>query len=111
QEELKQIEQTYSQSVVVYEDLIKLREDFAATDSFDASFSAIITALSKKDFQLAKGGLTKLQQAINQKQAELVAMQVTPQVNVPVANTPPDSGYRRQTVQTPDAGSFVVDVI
>lgn len=110
QAEIKTIENTYAQSVTVYEALLKLSEDDSKMQAFESSYSAILTALSKRDYQLATGALTALKKAIDQRVAELAAAGSSPGVTAPVNNAPPGSGYRRQTVET-DVGSFVVDII
>lgn len=111
QKEILDIQKTYVQSVSVYEDILALNEDAVKTQEMQASFSAVITALAKRDYVTASGGLNKLQQLISQRKAAIAAAGiVVPPANVPVKNTPPDSGYSRQTVES-DAGRFVVDVI
>lgn len=52
---------------------------------------------------------TELKNKIKTQNEKLTAVSLTP-VPAPVNNTPPDSGYRRQTVQT-DAGNFTVDIV
>ncbi len=110
QAEIKAIETTYAQAVTAYDALLKLSEDDSKTQAFESSYSAILTALSKREYELAGGALTGLKKAIDQRVAELAAAGSSPGITAPVNNAPPGSGYRRQTVET-EHGSFVVDII
>ncbi len=110
QTEIQQLEKAYGQTVSVYESLRRLAEDDSKLQAFESSYSAILTALSKRDYTLATGAIGALKKAIEQRIAERAAAGTSPGVTAPVHNAPPGSGYRRQTVET-DVGSFVVDII
>lgn len=111
QEEISNIQNTYRRAVVVYEDLLRLREQTSNTQSFETSYTAILVALSRREYQTATEQLTQLQKNIDDRQAQLVAQAVpTIPPNVPAVNTPPESGYRRQSVET-EVGTFLVDIV
>ncbi len=110
QAEIKSLEDAYKQSVIVYEALLKLSEDDSKVQTFESSYSAILTALSKREYQLAIGASSNLKKAVDTRLAELTAAGSNPGLTAPVNNAAPNSGYRRQTVET-DVGSFVVDII
>ncbi len=95
----------------MYEDLLRLREQTSNTQSFETSYTAILVALSRREYQTANEQLAQLQKNIDDRQAQLVAQAVpTIPPNVPAVNTPPESGYRRQSVET-EVGTFLVDIV
>lgn len=107
--ELKNIQTTYRKAVVVYEDLVKLRESTTKTAAFDEAFTQALTQLTKKDFLGADGTLNQLQKDIDAEQAKIAASFSIP-ANVPVNNSPPGSGYSRQQVQI-DIGTYLVSIV
>jgi len=65
--------------------------------------------LTKEDYSLASTKLTDLQNGISSEEAKIAATFIIP-ASVPENNTPPGSGYNRQSVNT-DAGTFLVSII
>lgn len=109
QSDIGQIENTYTQTVSVYEDLLRLKDNEKDTSKFDDAFANILTLLSQRNFSTASGELTRLRTDIQTEQNKIAASFVIP-ANVPVTNTPPGSGFSQQSVTT-DAGTFLVDLI
>ena len=105
------IQKTYSQTVDVYQNLLDLKQNLKDTSSFDTLFAQILSELSQKNYSSGAADLTTLSNTITTEQQKLVAATV-PQVpqNATPNNTPPGSGYSRQSVTT-DTGTFVVDLI
>ncbi len=107
--DIKQIESTYSQTVVVYEDLLRLKEVSKDTKKFDDGFAAILSLLAKRDYTKAAASLLSLRDDIKAAQGKIASSFVIPP-NVPASNAAPGSGYSRQSVTT-DAGTFMVSLI
>jgi exopolysaccharide biosynthesis protein len=109
QKEVKDIETTYSKSVVLYEDLVKLKEQTDKTSELDKLFALSVTQLSKHNFGSAEATLASLSASIQKTKADIAATFTIPK-NIPVNNTAPQSGSQNQQVQT-DVGTFLVNVI
>lgn len=109
QEEIKNIQSTYEQAVGAYEDIIKLKEMGAKSDSMEQDFAMVLTYLSERNFASGSSVLTKLGSDIKSMQAQLVPQPTIP-ASVPVANTPPSSGYQRSQVQT-SIGNYLVSIV
>jgi hypothetical protein len=110
--EIRNIQNTYKDAVNTYNSLLDLKEDttLAQTQGMDADFAAALNLLSQRNYASAAAKLTVVKQNISKKRAELASAAGAVPGNVPANNTPPDSGYRRQAVET-DVGTFVVDVV
>ncbi|MDO8551731.1 MAG: phosphodiester glycosidase family protein [bacterium] len=109
EEEINNIHKTYLKSVDTYEKLLELKDSKIKTDKLDKDFAQSLKLLSGKKYQEADALLDNLNKKIQTENDKAQAAIKIP-VNVVADNTPPSSGYRRQTVQT-DSGSFLVDVI
>lgn len=107
--EIKNIHNTYQKAVSTYEDLLKFKETTKNTEEFDKLFTASLTLLAERNYASAGANLTLLSGKIVAEK-EKIAASFAPPVNLPQANAPPTSGYRRQMVQT-DIGSFMVDIV
>lgn len=110
---IKSIEDTYSKSVKTYNDLLDLKTQTKDTSNFDSQFANVLELLSQKNYASASAALDILSKGISDEEAKLAAAAVPagPSTqNAPANNTPPGSGYSRQTV-TADTGTFVVDII
>ncbi|KKR30133.1 MAG: hypothetical protein UT61_C0012G0003 [Candidatus Woesebacteria bacterium GW2011_GWA1_39_8] len=107
--ELGNIKATYGKVVTSYEDLLKLKEKSEDTGELDKLFTDALVLLTKEDYSLASTKLTDLQNGISSEEAKIAATFIIP-ASVPENNTPPGSGYNRQSVNT-DAGTFLVSII
>jgi len=108
-QKIASIENTYKKAVSTYEELLKLKENSNNTDSFDNEFTKAIVLLANQDYEGAGKSLADLSGKISAEQTRIASTFTIP-VNVPANNTPPGSGYSRQTVSS-DAGSFMVSVV
>jgi exopolysaccharide biosynthesis protein len=109
QNDISQIESTYTQTVLAYEDLLRLKDNEKNTTKFDSAFANILTLLSKKNYATASAELAKFRTDITAEQQNITASFTIP-TNVPVSNAAPGSGFSQQTVNT-DVGTFLVDII
>lgn len=107
--DIGEIETTYSQTVTVYEDLLKLKDVSKDTKKFDESFSGVLTLLSKRNYATASSELTSLKSAIAAEQQKIAAAFVIP-ANVPSNNAPPGNGFSRQSVSA-EGSTYLVDII
>lgn len=109
-EELSKIKDTYTSSVSVYEELLKLKDTTDVSQDLDELYTQAIVYLAQKNYSSASANLKALDSKISQKQQELAAVVPTITATAPVNNTPPGSGYSRQSVQT-DVGTFLVSIV
>jgi hypothetical protein len=109
EEEIEQIQQTFTNSIARYEEILKLKDAGVKTQALDKQFTAIITLLADRNYASASADLAELDSAINAEQAKLAVVVPIP-ANVPQINEAPGSGYRQQSVAT-ELGDFLVDVI
>lgn len=111
QEEIKNIETTYTKSVSVYENLLSLQEISKKTDTFEKLFAQSLNYLSKRNFASASSILATLDSQIkSEKDKILEASAAKIAANIPSSNTPPSSGYSRQNVSL-DIGTYTVDIV
>lgn len=109
QELITQIQNTYSESVSVYEELITLKPSIKNASELDTLFASALSDLSKQEYASAQASLSLLKNKINENKVKLANEFSIPE-SVETKNTPPASGYQRQQVST-DVGNFMVDII
>ncbi len=109
QEKIKNIETTYKQAASAYEQLADLKINSSNTGRADKLFAESLQLLANQRYAEADTKIREMTDFISQEKAKITAAAV-PAVNLPRENTPPVSGYRRQSVQS-DKGSFTVDII
>lgn len=107
---IAQMKDTYKKAVSVYEDLVDLREISKSTAKLDQLYASSISILSQENYASASASLTQLSKDIATERSKVVVATAVVPINAPVSNTPPSSGYSRQTVNS-DAGSFVVSIV
>lgn len=112
EEEIKNINQTYKAAISAYEDLSALKILSKDTTAFDQQYAKIVNLLADKKYEEAQTEIDKLTKDLAAEKAKATAASVPApaSASAPQNNTPPSSGYSRQTVNT-DAGSFVVSII
>lgn len=106
--EIASIETTYSLSISLYEEILALKDKKVNTKELDELYAKIVSELSNKDWQKAGDDLKILEKKI--KESSPVSTSGVSVDNITSSNTPPGSGYSRQSVTT-DAGSFAVSLI
>lgn len=109
--EIAAIQKVFKEAVGSYENLLQLKEDPIKTQTFESLFAKSLTLLAQRNYTSASQELAKLQQEIQKRRQELATVSATAALtNVQAITEAPDSGYRRQSVQT-SIGTFVVDII
>lgn len=116
EEEIKNIQRTYKNTISSYENLLRFKElassqkQAAKTiEKFDSEFTKTLTFLSQRNYASAEATLADLEKKIEAEKEKFVA-QFTIPPTVPTNNAPPASGYARQQVQT-GVGNFLLDII
>lgn len=113
EEQIKNIETTYSESVKVYENIVDLRDQKKNTSEYDKLLAQSLGLLSKRNYSSAAAVLSQINTKIAQDNAKSVtspSSAVGNTANVAINNTAPGSGYSRQKVHT-DFGDFIVDIV
>ncbi|OGH13085.1 MAG: hypothetical protein A2687_00285 [Candidatus Levybacteria bacterium RIFCSPHIGHO2_01_FULL_38_26] len=110
-ERIKNIETTYKKAVASYEKLLDLKSASKNTSALDELFAESLNFLSEQNYASGDAKLTQLNQQIDEENAKTAAAAAAAvPTNVPQSNTPPSSGYNRQTVST-DIGNFLVSIV
>ena len=110
QEDIGNIEATYTQAVALYEDLLRLKEVAKNTSKFDDRFTAALTLLAGRDYAKATTELSALRTDIKSERDKIAAAFTIP-ASVPATNNPPAAGgFNTQSV-TSDAGQFLVYIV
>src|SRR5258708_862723 len=108
--EIKNINETYQHAVSSYQNLLDLKELNSKLDrKYDTQFAKALNQLSDKDYTSASATLADLDKGI-QTEKDKLAPPPPAAPTAAVSNTPPGSGYNRQSVQT-DRGAFTVDIV
>ncbi len=106
---IKSIENTYDQSVKVYEKLLDLKVQTKNTAKFDEAFAEILTLLSQRNYASAEADLNLLGKQIDEEKQKIAASFQIP-ANVKESNTPPGSGFSSQMVKN-ELGEFLVYIV
>ncbi len=110
QEEIRAIQNTYSSSVAVYEDLIRLRESGAKTQEIEIAFARSIAQLAERNYASAAGSIRAVQTSITDARQALVQQASIP-TNLPTSNAPPAAGNSSRQVVETEIGPYAVDLI
>lgn len=109
--EINAINATFKSAVSSYEEILDRSDTSAQLDELEELFAKSLTLLSDQKYEEAKIIISEIDSIIKEEEAKLAAVAIsTPPPNTPINNTPPGSGYSRQSVTT-DAGTFTVDII
>ncbi len=107
--EISQIHDTYLKSLTAYEALSDLKAYSKTVTKLDESYARILNYLAAKNYASASALITTLNSEIaSEKQKTVTA--AAPVITAPQSNTPPGSGFSRQTVSS-DAGNFTVSLV
>ena len=110
QKTIKNIEITYDKAVSVYDDLVELRTKSKDTGVLEEDFAEALAKLSDRDYSGATDTLNSIAGKIAQEEQKIVSSFTIPG-NTPQSNTPPGSGYSRQTVNVEGLGSYLVSLV
>lgn len=111
--EIKDIHDSYSLSISVYEKLVDLKGKNPKVENLDTVYAQVVRFLADKNSASASAKLQELNKLIETENSKLATnnsasgQKVTASV---VSNNLPGSGYSRQQVKT-DSGTYVVDII
>ncbi len=109
QKEIDDIQRVFKKATTTYEALVDLKLQLKQTDKLDASMAKVISLLSDRNYSSAEAELSSLNGNIKTEKDKLVASFQIPQ-NVTQSNTPPGSGYSRQSVSALGS-SYLVDIV
>lgn len=109
EKEISEINKTYKNAVSVFEKILDLKNQKAKTEPFEIDFAKTLSLLAERKYTEAEGLISEINKKIESEKTKIAASVKIPE-NIPVDNTPPQTGYKRQSVQT-DQGSFMVDII
>ncbi len=104
------IEKAFGQTVNMYEEVLSLQELTKEAGMFDASISGVLTLLSKRQYATASAYLDGLARDTKALRSKLATNAQSVPAHVPVDNSLPGNGYRRQSVKT-ELGTYLVDLI
>ena len=111
-QQIDQVQNTFNQSVAVYENLLDLENPPKDIKGLDALYANVLSELSKSDYTGATKSLADISLKITAEQAKLAAAALAAiPATVPVSTSAPSSGtYSGQQVST-DVGNFMVDIV
>lgn len=110
QDTIKKIELTYDKAVNVYDELVELRSKSKDTKALEQDFAEALSKLSKRDYSGANDTLSSISSRITQEELKIAAAFTIP-ANIPENNSPPGSGYSRQSVKVEGLGSYLVSMV
>lgn len=106
---MKMIAESYKNNVSIFEKLNDLKLISKNTSSIDTLYAKAVNFLSSGDLENAGKTFSEVEKAINTENEKNIAKTLV-SASAPVNNTPPGSGYSRQSVQT-ESASFTVSLI
>jgi hypothetical protein len=109
EEEIGNIQKTYDSAVSAYENLLELKEKTDKTEGLDELFTNALVYLSERNYSSASSTLKNLNNNITKEEEKIAASFKIPDT-VTQSNSPPSSGYSRQSVTT-NVGTFLVSII
>jgi len=109
QANIQKIETTYKKTITSYEKLLDIKTQLKNTTKFDDLFAQSISYLSQRNYASGDATLNNLNKLIDDEKAKIQASFVIP-VAATQSNSPPSSGYSRQSVNS-DIGTYLVDII
>lgn len=109
QNEIENIEKTYQEAVIKYEELLTVGDKGGNTKKADELFAKALDFLSERNFSSASATIIELSEELKAEDKKISSTFSIPE-NIPKNNSPPSSGYSRQQVST-EIGSFLVDIL
>ncbi len=115
--DIKNTQDTYKESLNIYNIISDLRAQSVKTSDLDKMFAKILNELSQLNYASASVNLELLTKDVQKNEESLkaiagsLAQQTSAQIaNIPVNNSAPGSGFSQQKVST-DRGEFIVSMI
>ena len=106
---LKDIEDTYKQSVDLYQRILDLEAQNQNTNDLNTSFAQVLNYLSQDNYSSAEASLKSLTLSVQTKENSL-AQNLASVQNISVSNSLPSFGFSEQQVTTGN-GNFTVSII
>ncbi len=118
QNEITAIQTTYKETVRLYEEIIDLRDQNKPTKELEIELAKSLKLLSERNFASASAALALLNTSLQRlqqptptpTQAQTSGTQNLPSTPMVINNTPPSSGYSRQSVQS-EIGTYSVNIV
>ncbi|MDO8618482.1 MAG: phosphodiester glycosidase family protein [Candidatus Daviesbacteria bacterium] len=112
EEEIKNINQTYKNSISVFEKLTDFKAQKQETSKLDPLYAQVVNFLANKNYASASSALTDLNNQMTVITAKAVASAIQAQVpaKAPTSNTPPGSGFSFQSVSV-DGATYNVAIV
>lgn len=110
QAEIAGLQESYTKAIAVHDNIADLRARNVNTRSLERVFADALFKLSQKDISGATDTINNLASLIEQEEEKLTASFTIPET-VPVQNTPPGSGYSRQSVNVEGLGNYLVSIV
>ncbi|MDE2026189.1 MAG: hypothetical protein KGJ07_06870, partial [Patescibacteria group bacterium] len=107
---IKTTDDTYTQTVGVYEKLLDLKTQVKDTKDMDALFAETMNYLAKLNYSSASADLQVLNSDIQDEENKLAAEVAAGITNVTASNSLPGSGFSVQSITT-DIGTFTVKIV
>lgn len=106
-QDIKIIQKNYQDSVKLYERILDISGKSGVL-KIETNWAEIISLLSKNNYASASASMEKL--SVDIKKIEDMATIAKIPENLPIKDTPPESGLAKQIVET-DVGNFMVNII
>lgn len=111
QTQIKNIETTYKDSVLLYEKLTDLPSTVKELPDYKKRFAKILKLLADKNYSSGSAEIKTLGDEVEKTRVSLLPVAGGPDISTFTANnTPPGSGYSRQRVDAANS-SFLVDIV
>lgn len=107
---IKSTDDTYTQTVSIYEKLQDLKLQVKDTKDLDALFAQTMDYLAKLNYSSASADLTTLSNDIQDEENKLAAEAAAGVTNATASNSLPGPGFSVQSVTT-DIGTFTVKIV
>lgn len=110
QQNIKNIQTTYNQSVTLYQQLVDLKAQTNNTQNLDTLFAQALQDLSVQNYTSSSAVLQQLSDGIQKQESAIASAVVNSSSNAPSHNSLPSIGFSQQSV-TADIGTFLVSII
>ncbi len=110
QQNIKNIQTTYNQSVTLYQQLVDLKAQTNNTQNLDTLFAQALQDLSVQNYTSSSAVLQQLSDGIQKQESAIASAVVNSSSNAPSHNSLPSIGFSQQSVTT-DIGTFLVSII
>lgn len=108
--DIKNTQDTYKESLDIYNKITDLRAQSIKTADFEKQFAKILNYLSSLNYSSASADLKLLSENIKKVEDSLTQTETTQIANVSINNSAPGSGFSQQKVHT-DRGDFLVLIL